>query len=439
MRATSLYTSYFTLILTVLLMTVTSHAWTERTIREPDPFSFTPSDLGLQDFKIEGSVLWEWLPGSFEWVRSDRRILDRTFFVARAKAIITIPLTAKITYLDQTILPGPDGKAELLLLMTQEHDVGSQEGKRNEFWVEDFETKKRTRAWVKFAPRAVKERLVFDSNCSGLPIKVVRQKLDKSWLNFSCRSVHPFGSALDQGAGYSNKLDLDFYWLMEDGPEFVQINGRPVTLSDGVSSTVVADHRTQTLIFKRGEDEVELEVNVPSRFHPLGVSLGIGPYSHKNVVRAFPTLYASYFFNEQLKAVFFGWAPIQANPEIDLGLYLVAEQFRGLDERLLVNLLLGSHTLSFLDGGTRRFAFSAPQGIELIFRDTFAKGKHFMLGGFFYPLIQERSYVNTWVRYGGSTFLEINFIQWQEPLRAGGTYGAKSFGLSLGFPLFRAF
>jgi hypothetical protein len=76
--------------------------------------------------------------------------------------------------------------------------------------------------------------------------------------------------------------------------------------------------------------------------------------------------------------------------------------------------------------------------VELGFRDFILKGENLTLGSFFYPLIADRSYINTWLRFGsGKLFYEFNFIQWQEPI-SGGSFGAKSAGLSIGFPLLRA-
>lgn len=435
----------------LLISSQASWAWTERILREPDPFTFKPSDLSLQDFKLDGPVLWEWLPDTFEWVRTNRVLQDKTFFVARGKVQLQVSATSRVTYQGQVYLPNPEGKVEVLVVLTEERTPdpsGSPiHARRNEIVIEDFATKKMVRVPVVFAPKTVTERVVFDSNCSGLPIKLVRANTPNSWVNFSCRAIHHFGSSLHGGAGFGNKLDLDIYWLTENGSSQIWANGRPVELSDHVSTSIAVDYMTQRWVFTRQSgqqtDEVELEIQMPSRFRPLGVSLGIGPYSHQNVIRAFPTIYASWFFNEQLKLGMFGAFPVRSSPEIDVGLYLIVEQARLLDERLLLNLLFGFHGLSFVPAAVyrdeRQYAFSAPQGIELIFRDAFLKGQNIMLGSFFYPLIKDRSYINSWFRYGGSTFFELNFIQWQEPLPNGETFGAKSFGLSVGFPLFRAF
>jgi hypothetical protein len=166
--------------------------------------------------------------------------------------------------------------------------------------------------------------------------------------------------------------------------------------------------------------------------------MGIGPYSHQNVVRPFPTFYAGYYLNDGMKLASFTALPIRKNPEIDTGLYLVSEQFKGIDERIHFSLLLGAHLLSFYSEGVHYSIMSAPQGVELGFRDFLIKGENLTVGGFFYPMIANRFYTNSWIRFGsGRLFYEFNFINWQEPVDSG-NFSAKSAGVSIGFPLFRA-
>lgn len=62
---------------------------------------------------------------------------------------------------------------------------------------------------------------------------------------------------------------------------------------------------------------------------------------------------------------------------------------------------------------------------------------NFLFGGFFLPKIDERYYVNAWVRYGTNQyFLELNFIEWQEPKPY---FYSKSFGLSMDFHCLECF
>ena len=142
--------------------------------------------------------------------------------------------------------------------------------------------------------------------------------------------------------------------------------------------------------------------------------------------------------NESLKVASFWAFPVDKKFQTDVGFYLIAEQFRGVDERLSMNLLLGAHMLQFQGNDRNHYSFSAPQGVEFVVRDCFAKRKNLSLGGFFYPTISGRSYINTWIRWGsGSLFYELNGISWTEQFE-GTQVNSKSVGLSIGFPLFRA-
>lgn len=415
-----------------------AHAWTEKALEVADPFSFPPNDLTLQSYKLEsqapGALSWAWVNGSFEWVR-----VDKKFLVPRAKLRLAVPPKSKVTYQKQLFLPSNRNQVDIPVVLTQE--MRAQQS-ANEILIEDTEKKTVTPIRIVFQPKNIQKPLALDMSCSPFGIQVQAVKLPHSWVNIFCKGIHP-----SQTPGYGMKLNLEVYWEMERAagspaaPGTVTVNEVPVELEDGLTTSIAIDSKTQKFSLKRGvgeaADEFEFEIHVPERFHPLGVALGLGPYSHRNELRPFATVYASYFFNDAMKLALFGALPIKSQPETDIGMYLVAEQFRGFDEHMVVNLLLGAHALSFNAFGASYFRFSAPQGIELSFKDFLGVRKNITFGGFFYPNISNRSYINTWVRYGGSTFLELNFIQWQEPV-GDETFEVKSFGLSIGFPLFRA-
>jgi hypothetical protein len=215
------------------------------------------------------------------------------------------------------------------------------------------------------------------------------------------------------------------------------VNGAEVESVDGVTHLISLTPQVQRYHLEKGLDSFDLEVSVPEVFHSFWVSMGIGPYSHRDAIRAFPTFYVGYYLSEGMRLASFTAIPVKADPEIDSGLYLVSEQFRGLDERFHMSLLLGAHVLSFYSEGKHYSDLSAPQGVEVGFRDFLIRGQNLTLGSFFYPKINDRSYINTWARYGnGRFFYEFNFIDWQEPTDHG-SFVTKSMGISIGFPLAR--
>ena len=111
-----------------------------------------------------------------------------------------------------------------------------------------------------------------------------------------------------------------------------------------------------------------------------------------------------------------------------------------LDRQFALNIMLGAHALIFPLSGTQ-VKIGAPQGIELIYRDLFARGMSASAGGFFYPEIAGKTYINSWIRYGSPSFFgEFNFILWRESvIGETQTYKvtSKSVGLTFGFPVFQ--
>jgi len=350
----------------------------ERVLREPNPFSFiilnSEVDLAPEDFYVEGSDA-KWIPGSMQWVRVGNGKDEDGILIPRARM------------------------------------------KNNETETEVALTQTDNPIKVRFKPRAnLKNHFYFDSSCSPFDLRANNVNLSHSWVMVACHRLNNTGTL-----GTKPVILTTVIFEGEDRGQYTQVN-------------LDSDHPKKT--FTNGSDSVEIEASVAPVFHHLGLSLGIGPYSNRNEEKAFATLYASYFLNDALKMAAFGAMPIRANPEMDLGLYLVLEQFRGVDERISLNFLLGAHMLSYVSSnGVRTNSMGGPQGVELTFRDLFARNLNFSFGGFFYPNINGTSYVNSWVRYGSNQyFLELNFIEWQE---ASPAYYSKSFGVSVGIPLFR--
>jgi len=355
----------------------------DRVLREPNPFSFVifdpRMDLAPEDFFVDGKND-QWVKGSLQWVRVS------------------------------------NGKDEAGILIPRAR--WRENGVEKEVALTGVENPMK----VTFKPRPeLKTRNYFDSSCSPFKPAFNHAKISNSWIMVTCHRINNAGDV-----GTKPVVLVSVLWEGGQKSSFQQMN---------------FDFDHQVHHFENGQDSFDLEMKVAPVFHNLGVSVGMGPYSSNNSYGnrnvAFTTIYASYYFNDALKVVGFGALPIRPKPELDIGLYLMMEQFRGVDERISLNLLLGAHSLSYISpvDGKRVNAMSGPQGIELTFRDLFFPNANFLIGGFFYPELNQRSYMNTWVRYGyGPYFLELNFIEWKEPKPY---FYSKSFGLSVGFPLFR--
>ena len=396
-----------------LFLSLKVSAWTERTLDSTDPFVFTPNHLGLDQYFLDTALPWSWVPQSFEWVRIDHR-----FLVPRARVKIKVPPLTPVTYRGQ-LFTTPNPEIEIPVALSQERG--------NE--IEILHQKIPIRFKV---THPIQPALMIDASCSSTPIKFRNLKLEHSWVGVYCNMIHP-----KKGNGYGLRMDMHIYWESEERTT-AKLNQTELSTTDGMTYSIALNSDSREIRLENGADSFEIVPKIPEVFHPLSMSIGLGPYVNQSQWRPFATLYTSYYFNEQMKVASFIALPLKSNTETDLGLYVIVEQFRGLDERLSLNLLLGAHGLSFTSQGSHHFALSVPQGVELNFKNFLQPNQSLMFGGFFYPLISDRSYVNTWIRYGnGSFFLEFNYINWKEPV-ANGSFESKSMGFSVGFPLFKA-
>lgn len=413
---------FTTVLFTTVLFTIaaafvspSAHAWTEKSLESSDPFVLTPNQLTADYYYLDTPLKWSWVPGSFEWVRVDHR-----FLIPRARVRIEVPAGTPVKY--QGKLSLSTAKSVELLVVLSSEDT-------NQIEVNGLAISIRFRS-----VRPLTSYLGVDTSCSAIPLKLSEVHLIHSWAIVYCHTIHPRSYS-----SYSTKVDVQVVWQGEDPTLHPSVNGAELPSEDELTFETSLTAESPKMKFKRGEDTFTVSQALSPAFHPFGVSAGIGPYVNQNSWVPFATIYAAYYFNEQIKVASFTALPVRSNPEVDVGLYLITEQFRGFDERLVVNLLLGAHALSFQDANQRYTTMSVPQGVEANMRDFFGRNRNLTLGGFFYPAISNRSYVNTWLRYGNAQlFLEFNFIHWQEPL-PNTTHESRSFGLSVGVPLFRLF
>jgi hypothetical protein len=142
---------------------------------------------------------------------------------------------------------------------------------------------------------------------------------------------------------------------------------------------------------------------------------------------------------ETVRAVAFNATAIHSSFFTDQGFYLLIEQFRVLDQRFSLNLLLGAHAIAFAREKNVYARFGAPQGVEMVYRDFISRYYNLSMGGFVYPPIQGKSYYNLWLRWGTrGLFGEINYLAWREPFGSE-SLTTSSVGISLGFPLAQFF
>lgn len=412
------------------------------TLNESQPTAFAPADLSTGDFALDlgahadPSIAAAIEPGSFEWVR-----VGNILVIGRAVVRVTARDASRgsVSYggrVHAMSARAPDAGVRVrealvpvALLAGRQHPLRAQVWRDGVVHTATFT--------LRFAPRAGHEGLVlFDSSCSPFGLDSARGSIPPdSLLYVGCKSVV---TARDD----HDSATLDLYLLWDQAPD-VTIEYLPASpMRDALYVQRVTGHSGKTTVAS-GNTRVDLAYRMPEPIHAGFFGLGIGPYYYQlqddrlNVETSVQllTLYAGYIVNPTLRVVYFNATAAHRYGSMDQGLYLSLEQFRVLDDRLSMNLLLGVNVLVHPRHAHFVGRLSAPQGFELVLRDFLARGKNLTAGAFLYPPIADRSYYNLWLRWGSrALFGEINFIQWQEPFD-GGASKSLALGISVGVPV----
>jgi hypothetical protein len=283
--------------------------------------------------------------------------------------------------------------------------------------------------------------VLIDASCSAHGIAVRRGSIPPdSWIGIACRSV-----PVQRAAGQATTLTVALFWD-NAGPE-VALDGVPFERGPDGTWSLRLHPRPRSVRLAARDHEIVIGHALPPRWHAAFVGAGVGPYLYRyhdadtdlDSAANLVTVYGAYTVSPTTRLVYFNAIPVHHHSYSDQGLYLWTEQFRLLDDRIGVNLLLGFHMLLFRAADRLRFVPSLPQGMEASFSDFGRRGHNLLAGAFYYPEISSRSYLNFWIRWGSPwLFGELNYIAWKEPVERG-TVQTESLGFSVGLPLFRFF
>ncbi len=416
----------------------------EEVLTESVPFVFAPNDFEASDFEVQW--LGAPIPGveislgkeSLQWVRTiDFLLLPRGRLLVKANDIEGGKVFNK-GFTQAFALKAREGFAELPVALIS--------GEKNPIHILIKRSQKDFAGTVviRFRPQKnSSEPLVFtDHSCSPFKVKLMSGSLaPNQWVNIGCRLVYVYGQE-----HRTSSLEMFVYW--DNFSEKVLVDG----VETEPTSTSLWALRLRSspgeVVLKSGNSEIKLQYRIAEKLHYSNWGMGIGPYlytfesedknTHDTLV-PYLTFYQSFFITEAMRVVGFGAMPVHSAFYSDLGIYLNSEYLKILDQRLLINIMLGAHVIGFKTLGETHFILGGPQGIEMTFRDFFKKSYNFSLGAFIYPPSSGKLYYNAWVRLGSSGFFgEFNYIAWQEVLPQGRIY-SRSIGLSVGFPLFRVF
>lgn len=410
-------------------------------LSEAVPFSFSPTDFEAADFSlqwkgtpIEG-VQFRLAKKSLEWVR-----VAEIFVIPRGRMLL------EATGVDRAQLRNAGFAQNLALNQKTGVASGSMpvaliSGDRNliDLTVVRSGKTQTGQIEVRFKPTHSRhQRVLVDTTCSPYAIDVQSARLkEDQWVFLGCRKVHGFGERHPTAT-------LELYTLWDNASQNVLIDGIATPSASDSLWQLRLHSRPGKVRFASEESEFEVSYRIPERVRIASLGMGLGPYLYRyeggveQVDTTIPilTLYGSYFINETMRMVVFDAISFHRSYYSDLGVYLMLEQVRTWDKRLSFRFLLGAHGIAFRYGSSTYTRLNAPQGFELMLFDFLGRTRNLSLGGFLQPDLGHRSYYNLWVRWGSPAFFaEVNYISWSFELYDN-TLKNRSFGISLGWPLF---
>lgn len=191
---------------------------------------------------------------------------------------------------------------------------------------------------------------------------------------------------------------------------------------------------------------VRIEAQIPPRLHRLNTALGFGPYLYKAGINNEVTkslfapslmIYGKFALTETASIKAFDALLYSKSLFNNSGLYFSYDLAEVFDNRIFINALLGFQGIHYSykrkTSGTE-FKTLYPQGFEVLFKHAFGLENYNLFYGMFLSTNQER-YTNAWVRFGKSTFLELNYIDWA----SSSSSKIQMWGVSLGFPFISGF
>lgn len=394
-------------------------------------FSFGKFSLGesriqveLSDFVIQTTspdVIAKWVPDSVQWMRNDNNLL-----VPRALLKIIIKQSEPRIHLDyknSTILPFKKNDTSFeteIYIDLFSPDVASIYSGNNLLDKITIEAR---------ATQNARSKQLIDYSCSPYDLKI--DGIDTEYLSVGCKmnrvggylSGHP---RLEITMSSTNLRTMNgakppYTIFLEDNSP-VQIN------MSGIGESIKSFHMSATL---------------PARLHRLKTSLGLGPYvyqsefhSDKQTANFAPAfmLYAKYDLTETASFKAFDALLYSKSRFNNSGLYFSYDLAEAFDGRVLLNALLGFQGLHYKYSAkdNTEFHLIYPQGFELIYKHAFIENYHLTYGMFL--ATGSETYTNAWLRYGKSSFLELNYIGWRHSRS-----NIKMWGLSVGLPLFNVF
>lgn len=281
---------------------------------------------------------------------------------------------------------------------------------------------------------------------------VARSKL-KQWIDYTCLPYNVVITGVDQQ--YSS-TGCKLHRVGSFGRETPRLE---VAFSSPNLTTLAGDHppflfnlqdntATETQLINNSTKEkvnVSVSAKLPARLNRLKLAGGLGPYfftSTYNLETKGPDtapsymLYGKFELSETSSIKAFD-ALVYNNKSLfnNSGLYFSYDLAQVMDGQVVLGALIGFQGLHyrFDSGYPSEFEVIYPQGFELTYNHAFGIQNYYLSYGMFLSTTEE-VYRNIWLRYGSQAFYELNYITWGSDIAE-----IEMWGVSIGFPLFKAF
>jgi hypothetical protein len=234
-----------------------------------------------------------------------------------------------------------------------------------------------------------------------------------------------------------SRLEITF-----NAGELRMINGARAPFSIYLDDTSPVEMQMSAL--DKNVKTLKLKARFPKRANRLKSAIGFGPYLYDSFKlsqksKNNPSLALMYYGKFDLTATssfkFFDALLYSKSFFNNSGIYFSYDLGEVFDGRVVFNALLGAQGLhyKFSKSDPTTFSVIYPQGFEMMYKHfNGMENKHLTYGMFIGT--GAHKYINSWLRFGGSKFLELNYIRW-----ANEDNEIKTWGLSVGLPLFSAF
>lgn len=237
---------------------------------------------------------------------------------------------------------------------------------------------------------------------------------------------------------------LDLFLFVDGAGNELKMNGSTVKAeAPSLFRFRLFPQNQPILLDSANGDAFELRYRIPTKMNRGFIGIGLGPYEYHlaapgtdvSTTAAIFTLYGSYQITDSVKFTAFDATAVHKNYFTDTGLYFKSESAKLLDQRINIYVMLGANLVGVKYGGDTQRKWGAPQGFEMVYHDFLSPNRALVFGAFIYPPIDGKSYYNSWLRYGSSSFFgELNYLGVRNRIDDASVY-VRSLGFSVGFPL----